>query len=356
MYNAIFDNYILGELETLIPGTSAKKEKEREKFASLIIYLRQIIAGAVSMFDISNKPDGLDFRYLEIFRYCNGHVGIMKHEKYGLVCFPGSFAGELDAYGRGTEYVGALLNGQPMSGEKSPTGFNKGEKIRGKIGVDCVVIPNNYIYTNDFPLFVSFARRLTEVDTSLDLNVFYARLAPIIKVADDKTKQAVDNVLNNILVGELKSIISADIEKDIEGLESIQIMNITDIKDVDKLQYLSKYHDDLLRRLYTLGGHSMAGTQKMAQQSAFEVGQNDTISMIYPMERLLTLREGIEQMNKVFNTSASVKFSDAWQVEREKIETQIATANDIQAGGAAENSEPETPAQDDNNGGGENDA
>ena len=61
-------------------------------------------------------------------------------------------------------------------------------------------------------------------------------------------------------------------------------------------------------------------------------------------------------MNKVFNTNASVKFSDAWQVEREKIETQIATANDIQAGGAAENSEPETPAQDDNNGGGENDA
>lgn len=99
----------------------------------------------------------------------------------------------------------------------------------------------------------------------------------------------------------------------------------------------------------------MAGTQKMAQQSAFEVGQNDTISMIYPMERLLTLREGIEQMNKVFNKSASVKFSDAWQVEREKIETQIATANDIQKDGAAENSEPETPAQE-NNGGGENDA
>ena len=81
MYNAIFDNYILGELETLIPGSSAKKEKEREKFASLIIYLRQIMAGAVSMFDISNKPEGLDFRYLEIFRYCNGHVGIMKHER-----------------------------------------------------------------------------------------------------------------------------------------------------------------------------------------------------------------------------------------------------------------------------------
>lgn len=347
MYNAIFDNYILANLDMLLPGDSAKKAKEREKLANNIIYLRQIIAGAVSMFDMENIPEGLDFRYLEIFRYCNGHVGIMRHEKYGLVCFPGSFAGELDAYGRGTEYVGALLNGSPMSGVKAASG----EKITGKVGVDCVVIPNNYIYTNDFPIFWNFARRLTEVDTSLDLNVFYARLAPIIKVADQKTKEAVDAVLNNILVGELKSIINNDMEADIEGFKSIDVLNITDVKDVDKLQYLSKYHDDLLRRLYTLGGHSMAGTQKMAQQSAFEVGQNDTISMIYPMERLNTLRDGIDRMNALFLTNASVKFSDAWQVEREKIETQIATANALQSGETA----GEDPAQDENKEEGGND-
>lgn len=347
MYNSIFDNYIFGELDILIPGTSARKEKEREKIGRIIIYLRQIIAGAVSMFDIEDAPNGLDFRYLELFRYTNGHVGIMRHEKYGVVCFPGSFAGELDAYGRGSEYVGSLLNGTPMSGKKAASG----EKLRGKIGVDCVVIPNNYIYTNDFPLLVSFAKRLAEVDISLDLNVFYARLAPLIKVADSKTKDAVDQVLNNILVGELKSIIAGDLEREMDGFSSIDVMNITDIKDVDKLQYLSKYHDDLLRRLYTLGGHSMAGTQKMAQQSAFEVGQNDTISMIYPMERLNTLKDGIEQVNKIFGTNASVKFSDAWQVEREKIETSISTANAIQSGAG-------DPAQVDKNKkeeGGEND-
>ena len=317
MYNAIFDNYILGELDLLIPGTSAKKEKEREKLFTLLLYLRQIIAGAVAMMDMDNIPDGLDFRYLEIFRYCNGHVGIMKHAKHDLVCFPGTFAGELDAYGRGKLYEGALLNGEPMS---------------GKIGEDCIVIPNNFIYTNDFPMFVSFARRLSEVDISLDLNVFYARLAPLIKVADQQTKEAVDKILNNILVGELKSIMQNDFEADMEGFKSIEVFNITDVKDVDKLQYLSKYHDDLLRRLYILGGHSMAGTQKMAQQSAYEVGQNDTIAMIYPMERLATLKEGIAKVNMLFGTSAGVHFSEAWQVEKEKIETSIASANAIQAG------------------------
>lgn len=330
MYNAIFDNYILGELDLLVPGTSAKKEKEREKLFTLLLYLRQIIAGAVAMMDMDNIPDGLDFRYLEIFRYCNGHVGIMKHEKHGIVCFPGTFAGELDAYGRGKEYVGTLLNGEPMS---------------GKIGEDCIVIPNNFIYTNDFPMFVSFARRLSEVDTSLDLNVFYARLAPLIKVADQQTKEAVDKILNNILVGELKSIIQNDFEADMEGFKSIEVFNITDVKDVDKLQYLSKYHDDLLRRLYILGGHSMAGTQKMAQQSAYEVGQNDTIAMIYPMERLATLKEGVDKVNTLFGTSASVKFSEAWQVEKEKIETSIASANAIQSGD--EKGQEETP--EDNN-------
>lgn len=311
----LFDNYLMNTLDHLYPVTK-KDVKKTEQYLQFLLYLRQIIAGAVSMLDMENIPDGLDFRYLELFRYVNGHCGIMKHPDYGIVCFPGSFSGELDAYGRGREYVGALLSGDPMSGKRKASG----REFKGTIGVDCIVIPNNYLYTPDLPIFHAFARRLSQVDTSLDLNVFYSRLAPIIKVSNGKVKAAVDEVLNNILVGELKSIISENLEEDIEGFKSIDILNITDVKDVDKIQYLSKYHDDLLRRLYVLGGHSMAGTQKMAQQSADEISQNDTISMIYPLERLKALNEGLEKANKVFNTNMSAHFSEAWTVEKEKIE------------------------------------
>lgn len=326
-FNSLFDNYIFGELDNLIFGKGARKEKEREKLFNYMIYLRQILAGATAMLDMDDIAPGLDFRYLELFRYVNGHVGIMRHDKYGLVCFPGSFSGELDAYGRGSEYVGALLCGDPMSGK-----IDDGRNLKGTIGKDCIVIPNNYLYTPDLPIFYTFAKRLTEVDTSLDNNVFFSRLAPIIKTSNGKIKAAVDEVLADINAGNLKCIIADDMEADIEGIKSVDIFNITDVKEVDKIQYLSKYHDDLLRRLYTLGGHAMAGTQKMAQQSAYEVGQNDTIAMIYPMERLDTLKRGIEDANKLFGTNMSVKFSEAWQVEKEKIESSIASANQLQAG------------------------
>jgi len=319
----VFDQYLFNRLDELFPGMGSKVEKEREKYIKFIIYLRQIIAGAVSMIDIENCPETLDFRYLEIFRYCNGHVGIKKDDTYGIVCFPGTFAGELDAYGRGSEYVGSLLNGTPESGKRT--------EIKGKVGIDTIVIPNNYLYTPDFPILYSFAKRLAEVDTSLDMNVFYSRLAPLIKVRDDKVKQAVDQILNNIFVGELKSIMSDDMEPELEGLKSIDVVNITDVNDVDKIQYLSKYHDDLLRRLYVLGGHSMAGTQKMAQQSSDEISQNDTIAMIYPMERLNALKIGIEKANKLFNLEMIVKFSEPWTVEKEKIESSIAAANQMQS-------------------------
>ena len=317
MNNLIFDNYIMGRLEDIAPGFNTCKEQEFENFARFLMYMRQIIAGALAMLAADNIPDGLDFRYLELFRYCNGHVGIMKSEKYGLVAFPGTFSDELDAYGRGKKYIGALLNGEPME---------------GTIGENCVVIPNNYIYMPDFPLFYSFAKRLNEVDVSLDSNVFFTRMAPIIKVANTKIKSAVDEILKDIKAGNVKCIVSDDLEQDIEHLKSIDIFNITDVTEVDKLQYLSKYHDDLLRRLYTLGGHAMAGTQKMAQQSAYEVGQNDTIAMIYPMERLECLKIGVDEVNKLFNTEMEVKFSEAWQVEKEKIESSIASANQLQAG------------------------
>lgn len=325
----IFDNFCLDKLDVYFGELSPRKEKEVEKLINNILYLRQIIAGALAMLDADDIPDGLDFRFLEFFRYCNGHVGIMKHEKHGLVCFPGSFSGELDAYGKGKQYVGALLSGEPMS---------------GTIGKDCVIIPNNYLYLPDLPMFFKFAKNLAEVDTSLNNNVFFSRLAPIIAVANQKMKSAVDEVLKDINAGNLKSILSDDLEKEIEGLKSIDIFNITDVKDVDKIQYLSKYHDDLLRRLYTIGGHAMSGTQKMAQQSAYEVGQNDTIAMIYPMERLDCLEIGCEEINKLFGTNMKARFSEAWQVEKEKIETSIASANMMQSGADANTTPEEKPA------------
>lgn len=331
MNNLIFDNYIMARLEDLAPGFNTRKEQEYENFARFLMYMRQIIAGALAMLAADNIPEGLDFRYLELFRYCNGHVGIMKSEKYGLVAFPGTFSDELDAYGRGKKYIGTLLNGEPME---------------GTIGENCVVIPNNYIYMPDFPLFYSFAKRLNEVDVSLDSNVFFTRMAPIIKVANTKIKSAVDEILKDIKAGNVKCIISDDLEQDIEHLKSIDIFNITDVTEVDKLQYLSKYHDDLLRRLYTIGGHAMAGTQKMAQQSAYEVGQNDTIAMIYPMEHLECLKIGVDEVNKLFNTEMEVKFSEAWQVEKEKIESSIASANQLQAGDMSMEEQKQTEPED----------
>ena len=333
MNELLFDKYIMGRLDDLLPEGS-RKAREWDNFISFIIYLRQIIEGAAAMLDADNIPDGLDFRYLEIFRYCNGHVGIMRHKDYGIVCFPGTFSDKLDAYGRGTIYEGALLNGEPMAGE---------------IGKDCIVIPNNYIYNPDFPTFYSFAKRLMEVDTSLESNVFYTRMAPIIKVANAKIKAAVDEILKDIKAGNVKCVVSDDLEQDIENIKSIELFNITDVKEVDKIQYLSKYHDDLLRRLYTLGGHAMAGTQKMAQQSAYEVGQNDTIAMIYPMERLDCLKIGVDKINKLFGTNMVVRFSEAWQVEKEKIESSIASANQLQAGTMSmEETKPGEPSEETN--------
>ena len=90
----------------------------------------------------------------------------------------------------------------------------------------------------------------------------------------------------------------------------------------------------------------MAGTQKMAQQSAYEVGQNDTIAMIYPMERLECLKIGVDEVNKLFDTEMEVKFSEAWQVEKEKIESSIASANQLQAGDMSTEEQKQTEPED----------
>ena len=52
---------------------------------------------------------------------------------------------------------------------------------------------------------------------------------------------------------------------------------------------------------------------KIAQQTVDEVTSTDTMSMIYPNQRLKVAKEFCEDVNKKFGLSMSVDFSEAWK-------------------------------------------
>lgn len=261
--------------------------------------LEQILT---SMFEYNNLPKGLDRKYIEHTLIRFGCCAIVKINDEFFVGVP-AIMPPLDNYGIGTEIAITTYNGQHQK--------------RGKIGENCVLIWNNTEFVGDF-IISWYAKMFKEIDISMEANVFNSRLHPIPVARNSKIKSAIDNIFKSIK-GENKNNDTYTILSDtafadeINGTSTkIDVLNLTDVKDVDKLQYLSKFHDDLLRRFCTLYGHAMQTSGKMAQQTTEELQGYNSFSMIIPSNRLEERTKGIEDFNRLFNENVTVNYSEAW--------------------------------------------
>ena len=262
--------------------------------------LEQILT---SMFKYEALPAGLNKKYIEHTLIRFGCACIVKIESDYFVRVP-AIQPPLDNYGIGTEIVVTTYNGM--------------HQIKGKLGANAVLIWNNTEFTGDF-IISWYAKMFKEIDVSMEANVFNSRLHPIPVARNSKIKSAIDNIFKSIK-GETKnndtySILSdTAFAEEINGTASkIDVLNLTDVKDVDKLQYLSKFHDDLLRRFCTLYGQAMQTTGKMAQQTVEEIQGYDSFSMIIPSNRLEERQKGITEFNRIFGENVTVEYNEAWQ-------------------------------------------
>lgn len=189
----------------------------------------------------------------------------------------------------------------------------RGQTEALSIGNDIAVGYNNLVHTPEFDI-VRFALFLTEVDTSMHVNVLNARLSPAFRASSQSEAKKFDAVRDKIYTGELSTIVLNDFETGGDYTsEPSHIINFTDVKNVDKIQYLVKLHDDLIRRLCNLHGVSMNTTGKMAQLTTAEVNEYEGLSSIYVNQQYDLLCEYIEESNKINGFNMYVEFGEALQ-------------------------------------------
>lgn len=276
-------------------GCSCKDELELWYY----ITLEQILT---SMFDYNNLPKGLDRKYIEHCLIRFGCAGIVKVNDEYFVGIP-AITPPLNNYGIGTKIVVTTFNGQ--------------HQITGTIGKDCVLIWNNSEFVNDY-IISWFAKMFKEIDKSMESNVYNSRLHPIPIAKNSKIKSAIDNIFKTIkgenVKNETYSVLSEQAFEDVITGKStpVDVINLTDVNNVDKIQYLSKFHDDLLRRFCTLYGHAMQTSGKMAQQTTEELQGYNSFSMIIPSNRMEERKKGIDDFNRIFNENVEITYSEAW--------------------------------------------
>lgn len=273
------------------------KEKYKQ-FITTVTYEDIIRESLGTMFVYDGAPETLNTDYLEQYLILNGMVGIYKDKSGNIICSEVSMGGKPDVYGVGTTPITTTQNGQNKTWEST---WKKDGLVVGW---------NNNLHVPDMNIG-RFASLLADVDLSLYYNLIYSRLLPMPTASSADQKRAIEDAFKAMLEGKPQVILSDNILADIvNGGKGIEVVNLTDVEASTKIQYLSHFHDDLIRRLYTMYGVCSANSTKMAQQSVDEINTSLAQSFIIPLDRLAHRQKMIDEINATFGLNMTVRFSE----------------------------------------------
>ena len=287
----------------------------------------------LGMFEYKNLPDTLLSNFLEYFLIKEGCVAIFKvpegHSCPGfpvgsLICSSATFGRDLTPYGFGSEVIAVTRNGWEVR-------YNMYSN-------DIVLGINNHLAQPCFDI-LSDAKMLGEIDTSIRFLVFWTRLAPIVRCADEKERIQIENAFKNIKEGIPVTIVTkklfAELGLDVDNFE---LDDLTRPDFADKIQHTARLREDVLRWHYTRYGQVVQGDTKLAQQSVDEVNGTVSSSLILPLNMLKYRREMVDQINRKFGTNITVDLAGPWRGEITKYENDTGEDN--------VSDETQTPEQD----------
>ena len=272
-----------------------------QKALTEAIHWNNLFNVLLARFEWDGLPDSIPQEFLEGILITNGTCGFGLDE-YGsgnYYAVPGSYNDEIQGY-LPTHYTGQITN----------------VRVSGEVGKDIVVGWNNSTLHPDL-ILMQYASILSEIDVSEKINVLFARFMRVPKVHDEKEKQAIVNTINNIINGKVDAWVSDNIHADeiIDGVQKEPFLDLTDVKEIDKLQYLNQYRDNIIKRFFQLYGQKSQVTSKMAQMSVKEAGANDSLSMILTLDALRQREKFCDEINRVFGLDVSVKLTKCWEDE-----------------------------------------
>ena len=277
----------------LKPGSKKETEiinmlRKRANF----IELYEIV---MAMFDYENLPFRKEFLEELLLIYGNAAVG---RDENGLHVGYLSY-NELDE------------NNMPIG--KATITTRHGYQMTGEIDTDICLFFNNEIRLPELKLEL-YADMFSEADISIRSIIKKARLLPIPLTRDSKVKEAINEAFKDIDNGFIKAIGYDAIMDDFAGDgDPVTMLHLTEPEHTDKLQYMSKFYDDMLRRVLTFYGHPLSSASKMAQVTSAELEGYTTYSRIYPDVMLRQRQDNWKHANEILNTNVSVDYSRAWE-------------------------------------------
>lgn len=239
-----------------------------------------------------NFFEGLDQDIFNFIKICEGIVGVLKDE-YGFQCCHVQPAGLPRQDGRPYKVIASYIR---VTGDK-PEVVVTNEIVNDK---DIVLFYNTADAMPDYNLHW-LAKMLGETDISIYKNILFARYAPLLRVNSEKEKQQLISAINEIVEGKISTLISDDTFENILAKEQDPILNITDVGNSDKIQYLSHLYQDIIKRFSMEYGCPISGVEKMAQQNNAEINGDTAYSWLVPIDMLNQAKEGCNRAKALWS-------------------------------------------------------
>lgn len=248
-------------------------------YGQYLSILKQI---AISMFEWKNLPTSIDARYLEIALFYDGASIYFNDEVAGNTCLSMIYNGEFSIYG------------EPVS-RRAFSRYNTYQKELTK--EDSVIIWNNMDRAPTYPIIELFARRLYNIDRSIDVNV-NAQKTPVLVRCSEKQRLTLKNAYKEMDGN--SPVIYAD--KDFDP-DSISVLTTGAPYVSDKLYELKT---NIWNEALTYLGIPSANVMKRERMIKDEVlrGLGGTLANRY--SRLSERQVAVDKINRMFGTSIEV--------------------------------------------------
>lgn len=271
----------------------------------------------LGMFEYEGLPETVRTEYLDRFFLTNACASIRKDtqgdgEYYAMIADP---CGAPTPYGYGKKIISRTLNGHVYEDD---------------IDDDAVAWGWNNLSKTPCMDAYRIGSYVAEIDTSLDLLVWWSRASKLFVAPDNKTREMLTESFAAVKKGVPMSIKSENILPRIEnGQKPLEAIDLTDVDYADKLEKLAFIREKRFDWFKDRYGMCARDTGKRAQVSVDEANGGTGSSMIFPLNMLKARQEFIAECNRKFGWNASVHFAGAWLGEMERYETTVIENGDI---------------------------
>lgn len=256
------------------------------------LYFERLMELGISMFEWKNLPKSVDPRFLELVLFGDGAAVFFKDE--GLVTEEEPDAGYLAL---------RVMFGAPLTVYNIPTyrrAYASNSYQMQLNEKNSVIIWNNMLHTNTYPIVRKYAKRLWDLDCSIDVNA-KAQKTPVLVLADNESRMTMKNLYMQY-DGNMPFIYGYP---DQVNPNSLKALNTQAPYVADKLQALKT---SLWNEVLTALGITNVSYQKKERMITDEVvrAQGGTIASRY--SRLNARREAAAQINDMFGLNIEVDF------------------------------------------------